>query len=59
MNFKFELGETVVVTCSGERGTVTARSEYVASESQYFVRYSNGQGVAVEQWWGESAIVKN
>lgn len=56
MRFHFELGDTVVIDASGEKGEVIGRAEYIASSNQYYVRYKNAQGVAVEQWWAEEAL---
>lgn len=56
--FTFKLSQRVRIACSGEAGEVIARAEYSdGSEPRYLVRYSNGTGVATEQWWGESALV--
>lgn len=55
-NFKFPLRRVVVIDESEERGTIIARAQYAHSENAYLVRYPNKLGVAVEQWWGESAL---
>ena len=55
MRFHFELGDTVVIDASGEKGEVIGRAEYIASSNQYYVRYKNAQGVAVA---GESVAAK-
>lgn len=54
--FAFELNTQVCITCSGEQGTVIARSESVRSNDQYLLRYQNAEGRAVEEWWSEDAI---
>ena len=54
--FIFELEAEVTIKASGEAGEVIARAEYARDENRYFVRYKNAQGVAVEQWWNESAL---
>lgn len=54
--FAFELNQIVVITASGETGTVTGRAEYTACENNYYVRYKAGDGRAVEVWWAESAL---
>lgn len=41
-----------------EVGKVIARAQYANSQNQYLMEYRNGQGVAVEQWWGQSQLVK-
>ena len=55
-NFNFELGSSVVITVSGETGSVIARAEYINSDPQYLVRYKNGQGCALESWWTKDAL---
>jgi hypothetical protein len=52
----FDLGATVVVSCSGEVGEVTGRSQHQHSEDQYLLRYRANDGRAVESWWGQSAL---
>lgn len=54
--FAFDLSTKVCITCSGEQGTVIARSESVRSNDQYLLRYQNTEGRAVEEWWSEDAI---
>lgn len=54
--FKFELKQVVKIAESGERGTIVARAEYVYAEPSYFVRYTNGTGNCVENWWTETAL---
>lgn len=56
MSFKFELGEKVVITVSGEVGEVIGRAEYVASAHNYWIRYCMADGRATEQWWQENAL---
>lgn len=58
MPFKFDLTETVKIKCSEEIGEVIGRAEHTGSENQYQLRYMAAHGRAVEQWWGESALVK-
>jgi len=53
---KFDLGAEVVITVSGEKGTVIGRGDYLNSENCYYVRYKNADGRATEAWWGESAL---
>lgn len=55
--FRFPLGNTVTIKCSGEAGRVIGRAEYENSENSYFVRYRAGDGRAVETWWNESALI--
>ena len=54
--FAFNLGQSVVITASGETGTVRGRAEYVNSEPSYFVHYKAGDGKAVSDWWPESLL---
>lgn len=56
MNFKFNLGQSVVIECSGETGQVVGRAEYLSGEQSYQVRYKAADGRAVETWWNESAL---
>jgi hypothetical protein len=53
----FELGDTVWIECSGEKGMIVARSESLESDNQYFVRYKASDGRAVEGWWSERALL--
>lgn len=55
--FNFDLSQAVMIEISGERGTVIGRAEYANSENTYFIRYKNAEGLAVESWWSESALV--
>lgn len=56
MAFKFNLGATVAVAASGEKGEVIGRAEYSYAEPSYLVRYKAADGRAVENWWGENAL---
>lgn len=56
MPFKFELGQKVVITVSGEAGEVEGRAEYTDGEPCYYVRYKAGGGCAAEDWWREKAL---
>lgn len=56
MSFKFNLGQTVVISVSGETGEVIARAEYKTSAESYYVRYRSADGRAVEAWWQEDAL---
>lgn len=51
-----KLGDIVEITCSGERGQVIGRAEYLNAEPNNFVRYQNSLGTATEQWWPDSAV---
>ena len=56
-NFAFVMRQVVrLVENPDEFGTIIARAEYAHGENSYLVRYKNGQGAMVEQWWGESAL---
>ena len=54
--FNFKLTDTVKIDASGETGEVVARMQSIDTQPQYSVRYRAGDGRAVEQWWGESAL---
>lgn len=53
---KFQLGQRVRLTESGEEGSIIARAEYLTQEAQYYVRYRAADGRQTEVWWGESAL---
>lgn len=53
---KFNLAQRVIIDCSDEDGVIIARAEYMHAEPSYLVRYSNGQGVAIEAWWTEQSL---
>lgn len=55
-DYEFKFLAEVVITVSGERGTVIGRAEYVSMDDQYLVRYCSADGRAVEAWWPESAL---
>lgn len=54
--FTFSLGQQVVISASGEQGTVVARAEYLNSEDAYYIRYKAADGRATEAWWPDSAL---
>ncbi len=54
--FTFDLGASVTIVASSERGEVVGRAQYAASEDSYFVRYKAADGRAVEAWWAASAL---
>ena len=54
--FKFELGQNVKITVSGEVGEVVGRADYSNSESGFYIRYKSADGRAVEEWWREQAL---
>lgn len=56
MTFQHELNAKVTLTTSDEEGVVIGRSDYLASESQYLVRYKAADGRATDAWWPESAL---
>lgn len=55
--FDFALGAEVVIDASGEHGRVIGRAQYETSDDNYLIRYRDGSGSAVEQWWTRSALV--
>lgn len=54
--YEFKLLDEVVITVSGERGTVIGRAEYASMDDQYLVRYCAADGRAVEAWWASGAL---
>lgn len=50
-DFRFALGEQVVIAISGESGRVTARSDSMHAAPQYCVTYKANDGRACESWW--------
>lgn len=54
--FKFPLGVELILKVSDEKGECIGRAQYVNAENQYQLRYKDGNGCAVESWWGESAL---
>ena len=57
MDNKFELGQTVKITHSGETGTVNGRAEYAEIPvKQYHVRYKSGDGCARDNWYSETEL---
>lgn len=55
--FKFNIGDQVAITASGESGEVHGRAEYATAENNYYLRYKAADGRATEAWWPESALV--
>lgn len=55
-DFVFQLGDTVVIECSGETGEVIGQGRFIHSEDTFRVRYKSADGHAVEAWWDENAI---
>ena len=58
-NFRFNLGQQVSISISGEQGVVRARGDGVDRANQYFVAYKNALGTAVESWWNEDQLTAN
>ncbi|WP_186191021.1 hypothetical protein [Burkholderia gladioli] len=56
MAFKFNLGDSVEISASGEIGSVIGRADYTADENRYFLRYKAADGTASESWWAEGAL---
>jgi len=55
-SFKFNLGDQVTITASGETGQIIGRAEYTTSANNYYIRYCSADGRAVEAWWQEDAL---
>ncbi|MEG6430214.1 hypothetical protein QCN13_14770 [Enterobacter hormaechei] len=56
IKFKHELGQSVKVTISGEKGHVKARAEYVNCRNQYLIHYLASDGRAVDSWFDENEL---
>ena len=54
--FFFDLEQRVIISASGEVGTVIGRAEYLNQNPQYWLRYKCADGRAVECWWEQSAL---
>lgn len=48
--FEFEMGQSVQLKGSSERGKIIGLAEYEAETPSYYVRYLNGNGVMVCNW---------
>lgn len=57
--FKFNLGDKVMITTSGETGEVIGRAEFTSGNPQFQVRYLAADGRATECWWSDAALEKN
>lgn len=57
--FKFNLNDKIAIAVAGsnEEGTVVGRGEFNYSDNSYLIRYVNGNGNTIENWWTESALV--
>lgn len=56
--FKFNIGDRVTISESGETGEVHGRAEYATAENNHYLRYKAADGRATEAWWPESALVQ-
>lgn len=56
--FKFNLGQSVLIAISGEQGTVEGRCQYSNKPSCYLLRYKAADGQAREAWWDEDTLVE-
>lgn len=56
-DFRFSLGQAVVIEASGESGVVIGRSDHQDASNSYHVRYKAGDGRAVEAWWTENSLI--
>ena len=54
--FKFELGQKVKVSISGETGFIKGRAEYEDSPNQALIHYKAADGRAVDGWFQESEL---
>ncbi|MFQ6292906.1 hypothetical protein ACLMO3_21445 [Yersinia enterocolitica] len=55
--FDFELGQEVVITISGEQGSVKARAEYLSGSVQYYIFYKDATGRALSEWIEEADLM--
>ncbi len=58
MAFKFKLGQEVVISLSDAEGVVYGRAEYFKNKhiNSYQVRFLNGEGDAVYNWYDEDDL---
>ena len=56
MTQRFGFDDLVLITCSGETGTVIGYAQYKSAEDQALIRYKAADGRAVEAWWSISAL---
>lgn len=45
-----------MIAASGEAGEVLGRAEYTTAANNYYIRYQEATGRAVEAWWSEDAL---
>ncbi len=55
-SFKFENGQQIKISVSGEVGKVTGRADYLEGENRYLVQYRAADGCAKECWWTEGSL---
>ncbi len=58
-NFKFNLGDHVKISSSGETGAIKSRAEHTAHKNNYQVHYKAADGRAVDCWWDEADLEKD
>jgi hypothetical protein len=51
-----DLGDEVMIETSNTPAQVIGRAEYLTSEPSYLLRYTDGTGSPVENWWTQSAL---
>ncbi len=56
--FKYELGQSVKVSISGETGVIKGRAEYTNCIDGYFVHYLAADGRAQDRWFNEDEITQ-
>jgi hypothetical protein len=54
--FRFDFGQRVCLTLTGESGIVVGKCHYMNNECQYAIRYVAADGRQVESWLQESAL---
>lgn len=55
--FKLELGQSVCIKASGEKGIIEGRAEYQEDSNSYFIHYCAADGRATSSWFNESQLL--
>jgi hypothetical protein len=53
----FDFGDTAIIACSGEIGTVIGKATYPNREDSYLIHYKAADGRAQECWWEFSTLL--
>lgn len=57
--WKFNVGDNVALSMSGEKGVIMGRAEYSHAPQSYFVRYVAADGRQCEAWFDGDALRAN